>query len=40
MKDYLILRVVTKLLTPFILLFALYVQYPAISDPVAAARPG
>ena len=27
MKDYLILRVVTKLLTPFILLFALYVQF-------------
>jgi multicomponent Na+:H+ antiporter subunit B len=27
MKDYLILRVVTKLLLPFILLFALYVQF-------------
>ncbi len=27
MKDYLVLRVVTKLLTPFILLFALYVQF-------------
>ena len=27
MNDYLVLRVVTKLLTPFILLFALYVQF-------------
>ncbi len=27
MKDYLVLRVITKLLTPFILLFALYVQF-------------
>lgn len=27
MKDYLILRIVTKLLLPFILLFALYVQF-------------
>lgn len=27
MRDYLVLRVVTKLLTPFILLFALYVQF-------------
>ncbi len=27
MSDYLVLRVVTKLLTPFILLFALYVQF-------------
>lgn len=27
MKDYLVLRVVTKLLAPFILLFALYVQF-------------
>ena len=27
MKEYLVLRVVTKLLVPFILLFALYVQF-------------
>ena len=27
MRDYLVLRVVTKLLLPFILLFALYVQF-------------
>ncbi len=27
MKDYLVLRVITKLLTPLILLFALYVQF-------------
>ncbi len=27
MRDYLVLRVITKLLTPFILLFALYVQF-------------
>ena len=27
MKDYLVLRVVTKLLVPFILLFGLYVQF-------------
>ncbi|NQU71726.1 MAG: Na(+)/H(+) antiporter subunit B [Rhodospirillales bacterium] len=27
MNDYLVLRVITKLLTPFILLFALYVQF-------------
>jgi multicomponent Na+:H+ antiporter subunit B len=27
MNDYLVLRVVTKLLSPFILLFALYVQF-------------
>ena len=27
MKEYLILRVITKLLLPFILLFALYVQF-------------
>lgn len=27
MKDYLVLRIVTKLLLPFILLFALYVQF-------------
>ena len=27
MKEYLVLRVITKLLTPFFLLFALYVQF-------------
>ncbi len=27
MKDYLVLRVITKLLVPFILLFGLYVQF-------------
>lgn len=27
MKDYLVLRIITKLLLPFILLFALYVQF-------------
>ncbi|MAI49711.1 MAG: cation:proton antiporter, partial [Rhodospirillaceae bacterium] len=27
MKDYLVLRITTKLLFPFILLFALYVQF-------------
>ena len=27
MNEYLVLRVVTKLLTPFIMLFALYVQF-------------
>ena len=27
MKDYLVLRIVTKLLLPFILMFALYVQF-------------
>lgn len=27
MNDYIVLRVITKLLTPFILLFALYVQF-------------
>ena len=27
MKEYLILRIITKLLLPFILLFALYVQF-------------
>ncbi len=39
MKNDLILRVVAKLLMPYILLFALYVQFHGDSAPAAASRP-
>jgi hypothetical protein len=38
MKGYLVLRVVAKVFLPFILLFALYVQFQATSVPAAASR--
>ncbi len=40
MRRHLVLRIITKLLMPFILLFALYVSFTAISGLAAASRRG
>lgn len=40
MKDYLVLRIITKLLLPFILLFALYVQFHADFGPGGGFQAG
>ncbi|MEX2455622.1 MAG: Na(+)/H(+) antiporter subunit B [Rhodospirillaceae bacterium] len=40
MKDYLVLRIITKLLLPFILLFSLYVQFHADFGPGGGFQAG